>query len=100
MPSHTISERAKKAPQMAAKEKGGKLTTAGRLALPKAKFAVPPGPEQKRRGIKGRFPIPDEAHAHNALARVSQHGSADEKEMVRRAVKRSFPGIVQKSGGK
>lgn len=48
------------------------------------------------------FPIPNAAHARNALARVSQYGSApswykgsleDLKTTVRNAVKRKFPSI-------
>jgi len=52
--------------------------------------------EEKRRGIAGRYPIHDEAHARNALARVSQFGTTDEKAKVRAAVKREFPDIEQK----
>lgn len=107
MPSHTPAERAKepsersqRTPQGAAKEKDGKITTAGRLALPRSKFALPPSPEEKRRGIKGRFPIHDEAHARNALARVAQFGTEAEREKVSAAVRRSFPGIIQKAGGR
>ncbi len=100
MPGHTISERAKNTPQMPQKEKGGKITTSGRLALPKAKFALSPGPEEKRRGIKGRFPIHDKSHARNALARVSQFGTSAEKEAVRRAVARAWPSVIQKAGGR
>lgn len=39
------------------KERDGKITTAGRLVLRREQFALPPGPEEKRRGIKGRLPI-------------------------------------------
>jgi hypothetical protein len=84
------------------KEKKGKLTTAGRLAIPKGKFALPAGPEEKRRGIKGRYPINDEAHARNALARVSQNGTPEEQRIVRAAVAREWPGIQERAlhGGK
>jgi len=37
-----------------------------------------------------RYPISDKAHARNALARVSQHGTSDEKARVRAAVKIGF----------
>ena len=40
-----------------------------------------------------KYPIPDEAHARNALARVSQFGTPEEKKKVRSAVKSKFPGI-------
>ena len=76
-------------------EKNGKITTAGRLSLPPQKFALPPGAEEKRRGVKGRYPIYDEAHARNALARVSQNGTPAEQDMVKRAVAREYPGIEQ-----
>lgn len=61
-----------------------KLTYGQRKALPKASFAVP---SQKK------YPIEDAAHARNALARVSQFGTAAEKATVRRKVKAKFPGI-------
>ncbi|HVT27667.1 MAG TPA: hypothetical protein VHE81_06575 [Lacipirellulaceae bacterium] len=60
-----------------------KLTAKGRNALPKDDFALP----------GRRYPIEDANHARNALARVSQHGSSEEKAKVRSAVKRKFPGI-------
>ena len=41
----------------------------------------------------GSYPIPDESHARNALARVSQHGSEAEKAKVRKAVASKFPNI-------
>lgn len=64
-----------------------KLTPKKRKALPKASFAVP----EKR-----AYPIHDKAHARNALARVSQHGTPAEKAKVRGAVKRKYPGIGKK----
>ena len=48
------------------------------------------GPEGKQ---GGSYPIPDESHARNALARVSQHGSEAEKAKVRAAVEKKFPNI-------
>lgn len=60
-----------------------KLTTAARNNLQDKSFALP----------GRRYPIEDANHARNALARVSQHGSALEKEMVRRKVAERFPGI-------
>lgn len=50
----------------------------------------------------GRYPIHDINHARNALARVSQNGSAEEKAKVRAAVKKKYPEIGRKkmaSGG-
>ena len=64
-----------------------------RQGLSTSQFALPgkgSGPEGKQ---GGSYPIPDESHARNALARVSQHGSEAEKSKVRAAVKKKFPGI-------
>lgn len=63
------------------------LTSKKRKSLPKGSFAIP----EKR-----AYPINDKAHARNALARVSQHGTDSEKKRVRAAVKRKYPDI----GGK
>lgn len=61
-----------------------KLTTKKRNKLPSKAFA-----------LKGRrYPIADKAHAKNALARVSQHGTPAEKAAVRRKVHGKFPGIA------
>jgi hypothetical protein len=59
-----------------------KLTSKKRNSLPKSEFA---GPDRS-------FPIPDASHARNALARVANKPEA-EKEKVRAAVHRKFPGI-------
>jgi hypothetical protein len=73
-----------KAPHRLDKRKhGGKLTAAERHALPSKDFALP----------GERYPIEDANHARNALARVSQHGSSEEKAKVRAAVHRKYPGI-------
>ena len=61
------------------------LTTKQRNDLPDSVFALP----------DRRYPIQDESHARNALARVSQHGTPEEKKKVRAAVRRKFPGIQQ-----
>lgn len=66
--------------------RGGRLTSEERNDLPTKDFAVP-----SRRA----YPINDESHARNALARVSQHGSPKEKAQVRSAVKRKYPDIEQ-----
>lgn len=60
-----------------------KLTSKARNALPQKDFALP----------GGRYPIEDASHARNALARVSQHGSPEEKAKVRAAVHRKYPSI-------
>lgn len=62
------------------------LTTKGRKQLKKSSFALP----------GKRYPIHDLAHARNALARVSQYGTPEEKARVRAAVHRKYPGIGEK----
>lgn len=70
-----------------------RLTSGARKKLPKRDFALP----GKRKGGKGGYPIEDKAHARNALARVSQHGSPAEKATVRAKVHRKYPDIGQKA---
>lgn len=60
-----------------------KLTTAARKHLKGSSFAL----------SGRRYPIEDPAHARNALARVSQHGTPSEKAEVRAKVHRKFPSI-------
>jgi len=60
-----------------------KLTAKGRKAIKSGNFALP----------GRRYPIEDASHARNALARVAQHGSPEEKAKVRAAVHRKYPGI-------
>lgn len=78
----------KAAAERYADKRFAELTAKARKELPKGAFALP----------GGRYPIPDAAHARNALARVAQNGSPEEKAKVRAAVKRRFPGIGE--GGK
>ncbi len=70
-----------------------KLTTKERKKLSKSSFAVPgkaPG--------SGSYPVPDESHARNALARAVQFGSPAVIKAVRAKVKKKFPGIKQGKG--
>ena len=70
-----------------------KLSYKERQGLSKSQFALPgkgEGPEGKQ---GGSYPIPDESHARNALARVSQHGTEAEKRKVKSAVEKKFPDI-------
>lgn len=60
------------------------LTTKTRDKLPGGVFVFP-----KER----RYPIHDESHARNALARVAQHGTPDEIAKVKAAVSRRYPEI-------
>jgi hypothetical protein len=64
------------------------LGTKERKKLSKKQFALPG---------KRKYPIPDKAHARNALARVAQNGTAAEQKKVKAAVKRRFPSIGKKS---
>jgi hypothetical protein len=69
------------------------LSAAQRKRLPSSSFALPgqgKGPQGKG---AGSYPIPDKAHARNALARVAQHGSPAQQAEVRRKVHAKFPGI-------
>ena len=70
-----------------------RLSTKQRKALPSSDFAMPG--KGKGAGGKGAgsYPIPDASHARNALARVAQHGSSEEKARVRAKVHAKFPGI-------
>lgn len=62
---------------------GGRLTAATRNKLPGSSFALP----------GRRYPIENPSHARNALSRVSQNGSPEEKAEVRSAVHRKYPSI-------
>jgi hypothetical protein len=61
----------------------GPLTAKRRNALSGKSFALP----------GRRYPINDPNHARNALSRVAQNGSPNEKAKVRAAVHRKYPGI-------
>lgn len=61
-----------------------KLTAAMRNKLPKSAFAIP---------ATRQYPIHDRVHAIDALARVDANGSAQQKAMVRAAVKRKYPDL-------
>ena len=64
-----------------------KLTAKARKAIPTKSFALP----------GRRYPINDASHARNALARVSQFGSSEEKARVRGVVARKYPKIGKKA---
>jgi hypothetical protein len=63
------------------------LSGKDRKKLSKKAFALPG---------KRKYPIPDKAHARNALARVAQNGTPSEQEKVRAAVHKRFPSIGKK----
>ena len=80
--------------------KKGWLSAADRKKLPSSSFALPgkgEGPEGKG---SGSYPIPDASHARNALARVSQHGTAAEKAKVRAKVHAKYPDIGKEKADK
>ena len=61
-------------------------STTERKALPTEAFALP----------GRRYPIHDEEHAQNALARVSEYGTPAEQNAVRAAVHRKYPNMGKK----
>lgn len=63
------------------------LSSSARNALSAGDFAEP---------SKRKYPIENETHAENALARVSQYGTAGEKSSVRAAVHAKFPDMGKK----
>jgi hypothetical protein len=62
-------------------------STKNRKKLSKSSFALPG---------KRKYPIPDKAHARNALARVAQNGTPAEQKKVKAAVKKRFPSLGKK----
>ena len=62
------------------------LSTKDRKKLGKKSFALPG---------KRKYPIPDKAHARNALARVAQHGTPAEQKKVKAAVGRGFQALAR-----
>lgn len=63
------------------------LTAKGRKRIKPSNFALP----------GKRYPINTLARARNALSRVGQHGSPSEKAAVKRAVKRKYPALAERS---
>ena len=61
-----------------------KLSYKRRKKLPATEFAEPG---------KRKYPIMDKAHAKNALARVSQHGSPAENATIKKKVHQKYPSI-------
>ena len=76
----------------------GHLTTKARESMPKSDFALPGKGSGAKGSGSGSYPIPDASHARNALARVSQFGSSEQKAEVRAAVHRKFPAIGRSKG--
>ena len=82
---------------MAKWRKQKSLTAGERQAMPKSDFALPGKGEGPKGAGAGSYPIPDENHGRNALARVAQHGTPEEKAKVSAAVHRKFPAIEQRA---
>lgn len=61
-----------------------KLSSKKRSKMKSKSFALPG---------KRAYPIPDKAHARNALARVAQHGTPAQQKKVRAAVTKKFPSL-------
>ena len=68
-----------------------KLTYKKREKLPDSAFVFP---------SERKYPIEDEEHARNALARVSAYGTPEEIRKVRAAVMRRYPDIEVSDGEK
>ena len=81
------------------KSDDGRLTSRERKDLPRSDFALPGKGEGPQGKGSGSYPINDISHARNALARVAQHGTPEDKKRVRAAVNRKYPSI-QVGGGK
>lgn len=61
-----------------------KLSYQARQNLPAKSFAIP---------AQRKYPIEDQSHARNALARVAQNGTPSEIAKVKAAVRRKFPNM-------
>lgn len=67
-----------------------KLSAKTRQSLPKGDFALPGKGKGPKGAGSGSYPIPDESHARNALARSS---GKSVHSAVARKVHAKFPGI-------
>lgn len=59
---------------------------------PKGSYAIP---ATKTEGAK--YPVDTIAHARNALSRVGQHGTPEQKAKVYAKVKREYPELAKRS---
>lgn len=72
----------------------GRLTATQRKKIPTSKFAVKSKAKTpKGKAKSGSYPIPDQAHARDALARST---GKPVNAQVKAAVKRAFPGMKVK----
>lgn len=65
------------------------LTTKQRNRLPKGRFGLPG---------KRAYPMPDESHARNALARAAANATPEEQAKIKAKVHQLYPSI--KIGGR
>ena len=61
-----------------------KLTYAKRKKLKTSSFAIP---------SERAYPINDQSHARNALARASEYATPSQQTMIKRKVKAKYPSI-------
>lgn len=71
----------------------GWLSAKDRKRLPSNDFALPGRGEGPKGKGSGSYPIPDKAHARNALARAAQHASPAERAEIKRKVHAKYPDI-------
>ena len=70
-----------------------KLSYKKRKKMSKKSFVFPGRKTKRNPAGKGAYPIPDKAHARNALARVVAFGTPAEQAAVRAKVHAKFPDI-------
>jgi len=70
-----------------------RLSYKKRKKLSKKSFVFPSRKNKRNPAGRGAYPIPDKAHARNALARVAAFGTPAEQAAVRAKVHAKFPGI-------
>lgn len=76
------------------------LTDAQRKRMKKSSFALPAEKTKANPTGEGGYPIPDLAHARNALARAAQNASPAQQAQIKRAVYAKYPSLNPKGKGK
>jgi hypothetical protein len=66
---------------------------AGGKPIPKSKFALP-----NANGGSGAYPLDTVKRARNALSRIAQHGTPEQKAKVKKAVQRRYSGQINVGG--
>jgi len=88
MPSKkAVTKKKRSSPKRTSSASPGKLTYKEKKELPDSEFAIP---------ADRKYPIENEAHARNALARVSRFGNSEEQQQVCKAVEKRYPEIHSK----